>query len=106
MCVGVPMQVLSVEGIAARARGDEGEALIDLTLVGAVVPGTWVLTHLGQAREVISEEEARLIGKALAGLRAVMAGGDAGGAFDDLDAREPRLPPHLEAARAAGRSTG
>ncbi|NDV97721.1 HypC/HybG/HupF family hydrogenase formation chaperone [Salipiger sp. PrR002] len=104
MCVGIPMQILSVEGIAARATGAEGEALIDLSLTGPLTPGTWVLTHLGCAREVISPEEAALIAEALAGLRSLMAGGSAEGAFADLENRSPALPPHLEAARAAGLS--
>jgi hydrogenase expression/formation protein HypC len=99
------MQVLSHDGIAGRATDGTGERLIDLTLTGPLAPGTWVLTHLGTAREVISAEEARLIARALDGLRDVMAGGDGAGAFADLDARTPSLPPHLLAARDAGKTT-
>lgn len=106
MCVGVPMQVLSVDGIAARASDGREEALIDLSLTGPVSPGTWVLTHLGAAREVISAQDAALIAAALDGLRDVMAGGTGGAAFDDIDARGPQLPPHLLAAQAAGRTEG
>ncbi len=106
MCVGVPMRILSVDGIAAEAEGDEGRALIDLSLTGALAPGTWVLTHLGCAREVISADEAAVINDALDGLRAVMEGRDIGEAFADLDARAPQLPPHLQAAYAAGKTTG
>jgi len=106
MCVGIPMQILSVDGIAGQASDGREERLIDLSLTGPVAPGTWVLTHLGCAREVIGEEEARLIAQALDGLSAVMAGGDAGAAFADLDARSPQLPPHLEAARRQGQVTG
>jgi len=105
MCVGLPMQILSVEGIAAEATGDEGQRLIDLSLTGPLAPGTWVLTHLGCAREVISAQEAQIINDALRGLRAVMDGGDPGSAFADLDARTPQLPPHLQAAQAAGKTT-
>ncbi|MHA7866702.1 MAG: HypC/HybG/HupF family hydrogenase formation chaperone [Salipiger thiooxidans] len=105
MCVGIPMRILSVDGIAAHATGDEGEAMIDLSLVGDVAPGTWVLTHLGHAREVISEAEAQLIAQALQGLRSIMQGAGAGDAFADLDNREPSLPPHLEAARQQGKAT-
>ncbi|WP_238365337.1 HypC/HybG/HupF family hydrogenase formation chaperone [Mesobacterium pallidum] len=106
MCVGIPMQILSIDGIAGRATGQEGAALIDMSLCPEAGPGDWVLTHLGHAREVITEREARLIEDALDGLRAVMGGGDIGGAFADLTNREPQLPPHLEAARAAGKRTG
>ncbi len=104
MCVGLPMRILSVDGIAARAVGDEGEAMIDLSLVGDVAPGTWLLTFLGAAREVISEAEAQAIRAALAGLERVMAGGALGDAFADLDNRAPELPPHLAAALDAGRT--
>ncbi|WP_210528148.1 HypC/HybG/HupF family hydrogenase formation chaperone [Rubellimicrobium arenae] len=103
MCVGEPFRILSVDGIAAMATNGPREALIDLSLTGPVAPGTWVLTFLGTAREVISEDEARHIAAALAALRSVMTGGDVGDAFADLEATGPRLPPHLQAALAEGR---
>ncbi|MCB1335298.1 MAG: HypC/HybG/HupF family hydrogenase formation chaperone [Roseivivax sp.] len=106
MCVGVPMQILSVTGLAAEARGDEGTAIIDLSLTGPLAPGTWVLTHLGTARAEIGEQEAQQINAALAGLRLVMAGGTAGDAFADIEARGPQLPPHLQAALERGQKTG
>lgn len=99
------MRILSVDGIAARASDGETEALIDLSLTGPLDPGTWVLTFLGTAREVISAEEAARIAAALQALRSIMTGGDAGDAFADIEARAPSLPPHLEAARAAGKHT-
>ncbi|WP_417249140.1 HypC/HybG/HupF family hydrogenase formation chaperone [Celeribacter sp.] len=102
MCVGIPMQILSVDGIAAQATDGREEAVIDLSLVGPVAEGSWVLTFLGAAREVIDAEEARQISKALEGLRSVLAGGDLGDAFADLDAREPQLPPHLRQALENG----
>lgn len=105
MCVGVPMQILSVEGIAARANDGVSEHLIDLSLVGPVAPGTHVLTFLGTAREVISADEAASIGAALGALRRVMAGGEVGDAFDDIETRGPELPPHLRAAQARGERT-
>jgi len=105
MCVGIPMRVISVDGIAARATDGEVEALIDLTLTGAVAPGTWVLTHLGAAREVLDEAEAHKIAAAVRALKSIMAGGGMGDAFADLEARAPTLPPHLHAARAAGKTT-
>ena len=104
MCLGLPLRIVSVEGIAAVASDGNRTETIDLSLVGDVRPGNWVLTFLGAAREVISAEDARAIGDALAGLERVMAGGDLGDAFADLDARGPELPPHLAAAHAAGLS--
>jgi len=105
MCVGVPMKVLSTDGIAALATDGTREELIDLSLVGDVAPGTWILTFLGAAREVITETDAHLITEALNSLRDIMAGGDGGDAFADIEARGPQLPPHLAAAHAAGKTT-
>ncbi|WP_420569655.1 HypC/HybG/HupF family hydrogenase formation chaperone [Thalassovita sp.] len=105
MCLGVPMQITSVEGIAAHASDGRETVLIDLSLTGPVEPGTWVLTFLGAAREVISADEAAKISAALDGLRALMQGGELGNAFADLEARGPQLPPHLQAALDAGDTT-
>ena len=106
MCLGVPMQILSVDGIAGWATDGQAETLIDLSLTGPLRPGDWVLTFLGAAREVIDAETAARIAAALDGLRAIMAGGDAGDAFADLETRSPQLPPHLQAALDAGQATG
>lgn len=105
MCLGIPMRVVSVEGLAARCVAGGRDETVDLALTGPVEPGTWLLVFLGAAREVLDEATADQITRALAGLEAVMAGGSPGDAFADLEAREPTLPPHLEAARAAGRRT-
>lgn len=105
MCVGIPMQILSAEGLAARATDGQTEDLIDLSLTGPLAPGTWVLTFLGAAREVLDSEEAAKISAALGGLRALMSGGDLGDAFADLENTGPTLPPHLQAAVAAGKTT-
>lgn len=102
MCVGVPMQILAVEGIAARATDGAAEEVIDLSLTGPLEPGTWVLSFLGAAREVIDAVEAQKIASALAGLRSLMGGGALGDAFADLEARGPQLPPHLQAALENG----
>ena len=103
MCLGIPMQVLKVDGIAGHVQNDGATELIDLSLTPQVSVGDWVLTFLGAAREVISQDEAHKIKAALDGLRAVMEGGDVGDAFADLDARAPTLPPHLQAAFEAGK---
>ena len=102
MCVGIPVQIVSADGIVGR---DADGAPVDLSLTGPVAPGTWVLTFLGAAREVLDAGEAGRIAAALDGLRAILAGGDLGAAFADLEARTPELPPHLRAAAAAGRTT-
>lgn len=100
MCIGIPLELITVDGTNAIAH--DGSP-VDLSLVGTQEPGTWVLGFLGAAREVITVEEAALIASALTGLRRVMEGGDPGDAFADLDAG-PRLPAHLQAALDAGRT--
>ncbi|MEO1727554.1 MAG: HypC/HybG/HupF family hydrogenase formation chaperone, partial [Bacteroidota bacterium] len=47
MCLGVPMQIQSVDGIAAMATDGHQTEQIDLSLTGPLAPGTWVLTFLG-----------------------------------------------------------
>ncbi len=103
MCLGVPMQIASVTGIAGHMTDG---TLVDLSLVPEAGPGDWVLVFLGAAREVLTPETAAQISAALDGLRSLMAGGDLGDAFADLDARPPTLPPHLQAALDAGQPTG
>lgn len=106
MCVGLPLQITAIDGIAAHASNGGHEELIDLSLTPDAQVGDWSLTFLGASREIISESEAKKISAALEGLRAVMSGGGAGDAFADIENREPQLPPHLQAAFAAGKATG
>ena len=105
MCVGIPMRILSVDGIAAMADDGQTEQLIDISLTGPLEPGTWVLTFLGAAREVLDPDEAQKIKAALGGLAALMQGGTLGDAFADLEQDGPRLPPHLQQALDNGDTT-
>lgn len=102
MCIGIPLQIAAADGLTGQTANGQ---VIDLALTGPVEPGTWVLTHLGAARDIISREDARLISAALEGLARVMEGGTPGAAFADLETESPRLPPHLQAALAAGKTT-
>jgi hydrogenase expression/formation protein HypC len=98
MCIGVPMQVVEAAGDgAAWCVGRDGRVLIDLALVGPQSPGTWLLTFVGGAREVMSPEAAARTEAALDALAAVLAGDTStiDDAFADLIAREPQLPEHL-----------
>ena len=104
MCVGIPLRITEVDGINAVATDGTRTEAIDLSLVGTQPVGTWVLGFLGTAREVLTEDEATHISAALAGLERVMNGGDLGDAFADLTDTKPRLPPHLAAAAAAGKT--
>jgi len=104
MCVGIPLQLIARDGIRGDVIEDGVPGLVDLSLTPEAQPGDWLLVFLGAAREVVSAEEAAKISAALGGLRALMTGGDLGDAFADLEARAPQLPPHLQAARDAGKT--
>jgi hydrogenase expression/formation protein HypC len=103
MCLGVPMRLVAIDGIAGQTEAGE---LVDLSLLPDSRPGDWVLTFLGAGREVLTPDQAEKIIAALDGLAALMAGGSLGDAFADLDTRTPNLPSHLQAALDAGRSLG
>lgn len=105
MCLGVPMQLLAIDGIAGHATDGRHHELIDLSLTPDAVTGDWVLSFLGAAREILSADEADRIAAALGGLRSLMQGGDLGDAFADLEDSGPRLPEHLQAALDAGETT-
>jgi hydrogenase expression/formation protein HypC len=89
MCLSVPMQVVEWEGdgdVAWLVRDDRRER-VNMMLIGPQPVGTWVLTALGLAREVVEPEQLALIEEALAALAASLDGDyDAAGYFRDLEA--------------------
>ncbi|MBT3047777.1 MAG: HypC/HybG/HupF family hydrogenase formation chaperone [gamma proteobacterium symbiont of Ctena orbiculata] len=74
MCVGIPAQVIEAGDFVARCRTRNGEEQVNMMLTGSQPVGTWLLTFLGSAREVITEQDARQINQALDGLSAIMSG--------------------------------
>lgn len=74
MCVGIPAQVIEADEFFALCKTRNGEERINTMLIGQQEPGTWLMTFLGQAREIITEEDAINIDKALDGLSAIMSG--------------------------------
>ncbi|NTV68825.1 MAG: HypC/HybG/HupF family hydrogenase formation chaperone [Azonexaceae bacterium] len=95
MCLGIPVQVIECGEHFARCTGRNGEVRVDLSLVGQQLPGTWLLTFLDAAREVIDAERAASISAALNALEAAQTGAtDFSAFFADLD-REPLLPDFL-----------
>ena len=74
MCIGVPVQVVEPGEFMAVCKGLNGEEHVNMMLLGPQPKGTWVLNFLGSAREVLSEEDAMNINKALEGLSAIMSG--------------------------------
>ena len=95
MCLGIPVQVLECGEHFARCTGRNGDVRVDLSLVGQQLPGTWLLTFLDAACEVIDIERADAINAALNALNAAHDGEtDISAFFADLD-REPQLPEFL-----------
>jgi hydrogenase expression/formation protein HypC len=97
VCLGIPVQVLSVRGSVARCRGRDGEFDVDVSLVAPVSAGQWLLTFLGAARGHLEADEAARIARALGALEAIERGEafDAAVFFPDLVDREPELPEFL-----------
>lgn len=96
MCLGIPMQVVEArEGMAVcEGLGERRE--INMQLVGDQPVGTWVLTFLDAAREILSEEDAASISDAVMAVNLVMQGQtDVDHLFADLVDREPPRPPSL-----------
>ncbi len=95
MCIGVPMQVIEAGPYWVWCQGTDEPDWVDTRLVGEQRPGTWLLVFQGAAREVLSEERARLVLDALAALRAAAVGESFDHLFPDLVGREPQLPEFL-----------
>lgn len=95
MCLSIPMQLVALEGddgSFAIVERREGGALrrerVNMLLIGPQPLGTWVLTSLGLAREVVDENERALIEDALAALAASLADNyDPSRHFADLGSR-------------------
>ncbi|MEN2494675.1 MAG: hypothetical protein TECD_00582 [Hyphomicrobiaceae bacterium hypho_1] len=104
MCVGIPMQLINVDGHNSYATDGSKEHFIDLSLVGTQPNGTWVLTFLGSAREILTEADALKIKDAIFALNNMLSGHtEAHDAFSDLETGDSRLPPHLQSAFDSGK---
>ncbi len=103
MCVGVPMRIIEAgRGFAICEAGDDTQR-VDMQLVGDQPAGTWVLTFLGTAREVLTEEAATRTRNAIEALALVMRGEtDVDHLFADLVDREIVPPPSMPRARRGG----
>lgn len=99
MCIGIPLQVVSGNEQAAECAAGGRSERLNMLLVGAQPPGTWVLAFQGSALRVMTEGDALQTRAALAALDAALSGEAGPQAFDtffaDLAGREPELPPHL-----------
>jgi hydrogenase expression/formation protein HypC len=61
MCLGIPMQVMAVDGYVARcnAKGIERNVSLFLLQDQTVSLGDWVMVHVGYALQKMSVQEAR-----------------------------------------------
>ena len=61
MCLGIPMQIVAIDGYTARceARGVERDVNLFMLQDDSVTPGDFVMVHVGYAIQVISEQDAR-----------------------------------------------
>ena len=103
MCLGIPMQVVECGTGSALCEGMGERREISTLLVGDQPVGTWLLTFLDAAREVISAEDAKQRGDALTAVSMVMSGEtDIDHLFADLIDREPPKPPSIPATSDKG----
>ena len=65
MCLGVPMQVITIDNGLATCEIDGVKREASLMMIDDVQVGDFVLIHAGFAIEKIDEEEAQLTLKAL-----------------------------------------
>jgi hydrogenase expression/formation protein HypC len=59
MCLAIPVQVKSVDGLSAEVEFGEVSRQISIWLTPDVKPGDYVLLHTGYAINVIDEAEAK-----------------------------------------------
>ena len=96
MCIGIPMRVIGSQAGFALCEAQGRQQLVDTLLVGEQPVGTWLLTFLDSAREVLSEERALQIRGALQAVELAMQGADVPDLlFQDLLEHEPELPAFL-----------
>lgn len=76
MCLSIPKQVVAweAEGDFAWVERNGQREQVNMMLLGPQPIGTWVLTSLGLAKEVIEPEELALIEEALTALAASLDG--------------------------------
>ena len=77
MCLGIPMQIVDIDGYIARceARGTTREAGLFLLHDEPLAIGDYVIVHLGHAIQKISEQQARSTWELLDEILALEEGG-------------------------------
>ena len=97
MCVGIPMRVVETGNGSALCEGLGQRRQINTLLVGDQPVGTWLLTFLDTAREILTADDAAKIADAVRAVNLVMQGAtDVDHLFADLIDREPELPDSIK----------
>lgn len=62
MCLGIPMEIISIDGDTARCRAFQVERDVNLYMLRDQQPGTgdYVLVHVGYAIQKITRRDAEL----------------------------------------------
>ena len=61
MCLAVPMQVISLlDNNKVLVKQGSGQLEVDVSLLGEVEEGSFVIVHAGYAIEVLDDEEAEI----------------------------------------------
>ncbi len=100
MCIGVPMRVVSTDGLSAQCAIQGRTETVSLALTGPLEPDTDVLVYLGSAVRILEPGEAQQIADALKAVAAAAAGEPFDHLIADLVDREPELPAHLQTKKA------
>jgi hydrogenase expression/formation protein HypC len=91
------MQITSIEPGHAWCEGMGERKRIDTLLIGEQPVGTWVLVFLNSAREVLTEQQAQSVSKAVQAVNLAMQGeSNVDHLFADLVDHEPQLPAFLQ----------
>jgi hydrogenase expression/formation protein HypC len=96
MCIGIPMQIRSQDGLTALCEGRGEERRVSLLLTGEQPVDAWVMVHVDTAIRTLDPAEVPLLNDALDALEAVNRGDPFEHLFADLIGREPQLPDHLK----------
>jgi hydrogenase expression/formation protein HypC len=80
MCLGIPMEVIAIDGHLARcrAKGIERDVSLFMLQDETIVPGDHVVVHVGYALQKLTEQQARSVWETYDAMLALEDADDAG----------------------------
>lgn len=97
MCIGIPMQIVSIGESRPWCEGRGLRQQLDTLLIGDQPVGTWILAFQGSATRVMTPDEAARTNDALDALEAVLAGAtNLDAYFTDLVDRDQAITGQAE----------